>query len=236
MWSLPNIIAMNARAAANRKSISHEAKLKKSVKHPCECCLKPSTVHEKYFDIFSDDAKGVRHLCQKCDEDGRGNEGYFVCDSCGRLMVENYTWEIYRRIDPDSDEVQCLSCAAERHFANPDNWIDPKLVKEVVLAPHNPRLNGNNVPLFNPATGILNVGRCRHVLGVQQPRPQGIKFLENAEFDSTDGQQISGRRLLDIIQELDEPFCPVLDAAYQFAVSIGLYVREKPSAQLRLAA
>lgn len=58
--------------------------------------------------------------------------------------------------------------------------------------------------LFDAATGVLNVARCRHVLGVRQPLPKGIKFLDNAEFDSFDGHQISGRRLLDIIAELDE--------------------------------
>src|ERR1017187_4157397 len=174
MWCLPNIVAMNSRAAANAKKINREAKLKQSVRHPCECCGNPSTHHEKWFDIFSDDAKGVRHLCDGCHESGRGEEGFFDCENCGRLMITNITWERYEIILDGAS--LCLKCAAEQHFADPDNWIDPKLVKEVVLAPHNPRLNGKNVPLFNPATGILNVARCRHVLGVQQPIPQGIKF------------------------------------------------------------
>jgi len=81
------------------------------------------------------------------------------------------------------------------------------------------------LPLFDPATGVLNVARCTHVLSVDQPLPAGIKFVDNAEFDSCDGHQISSRPLLDIIRELDTPFCPVLDAAYQFAVSIGIYTR-----------
>ena len=73
-------------------------------------------------------------------------------------------------------------------------------------------------------------------VGVRQPLPDGIKFLDNAEFDTFDGHQISGRRLHDIIRELDRPFCPVLDAAYQFAVSIGLYARQpKRRAGLRCA-
>jgi hypothetical protein len=73
---------------------------------------------------------------------------------------------------------------------------------------------------------VLNIARRRHVLGVNQPLPAGIKFHDNAEFDSCDGHQISGDDLLDVIKELgSEPFCPVLDAAYQFSVSIGIYLR-----------
>ncbi len=77
----------------------------------------------------------------------------------------------------------------------------------------------------DPKTGVLNVARCRHVLGVEQPLPADIKFVDNFEFDSMDGHQISGGDMLETIRELSIPFCPVLDAAYQFAVSIGLYVR-----------
>jgi hypothetical protein len=149
-------------------------------------------------------------------------------------MVENYTWEYYR-VEIDG-ETLCLKCAAEAYFDDEKNWIDPRFVKEVVLVPHDPSLNGANLPLFSPQTGVLNVARCQHVLGVQQPLPAGIKFAENAEFDSLDGHQISGRRLLDIVTDLDgQPFVPVLDAAYQFAVSIGIYVRaqEQPTAAAR---
>lgn len=218
---------MNARAAANATAINREAKLKKSVKHPCECCGQPSTHHEKWFDIFSNCAKGVRHLCQKCDEDGRGNEGYFVCDSCGRLMVENYTWEIYRHIDPDSDEVQCLSCAAKSYFADDANLIDPKQVKSVVLEP-------GRGELFED--GVLNIAHAPHVLGVKQPVPKGIRFVDNYEFDNTSGRQISGGNMFFDIQQMDRPFFCVCDAGWQFAVSVGIHVREKSTAQLRLAA
>jgi len=83
--------------------------------------------------------------------------------------------------------------------------------------------------LHDPATGVLNIARCEHVLGVNQPLPECIKFAENFEFDSLDGHQISGGNVLETIRSLGEPFCPVLDAAYQFAVSIGLYVRRWPA-------
>jgi hypothetical protein len=228
MWSLPDINRMNANAAAKATKVKREAARKRKPNcERCECFgrKRPADVSFLIYDIFSDDPKDVLHLCQDCvGQSGDPWEGYFTCDGCGRVMVENYTWERYQT-ELDGASL-CLKCAAERFFADEDNWIQPKLVKEVVLAPYNPRLNGENLPLFDPATGVLNVARCQHVLGVRQPLPKGIKFSDNAEFDSMDGHQISGRWLLDIIAELDEPFCPVLDAAYQFAVSIGLYTRQ----------
>ncbi len=48
-------------------------------------------------------------------------------------MVENYTWEIYR-VEREGETV-CLKCAAEAHFSDPENWIDPCEVKYVVLEP-----------------------------------------------------------------------------------------------------
>jgi hypothetical protein len=42
--------------------------------------------------------------------------------------------------------------------------------------------------------------------------------------------------MLDVIRELDQPFVPVLDAAYQFAVSIGIYVRTGGAALQKEAA
>jgi hypothetical protein len=228
MWSLPDINRMNACAAASAAKLRREAKSKN--KQECRRCAifgrdRKADVSFLVYDIFSDDPKSVLHLCENCvGQSGDPWEGYFTCEGCGRVMVENYTWERYQTVLDGAS--LCLKCAAERFFADTDNWIEPKLVKRVVLVPYDPALNGQNLPLFDPATGVLNVARCRHVLGVRQPLPKGIKFLDNAEFDSFDGHQISGLRLLDLIAELDEPFCPVLDAAYQFAVSIGLYTRQ----------
>ena len=219
MWSLPDINSLNARAAANSRQIEREVKLKTSRKHRCECCGKPSSYHEKWFDIFSADPKGVRHLCQSCAEDGRGDEGYFTCDSCQRLMVENYTWERYEK-----DGI-CLSCAAEEYFGDDANLVDPKQVKAVIL-------ERGGEPFKD---GVLNVAHAPHVLGVKQPVPAGIKFVENFEFDSMDGHQISGGDILETLRSLNEPVFVVLDAAYQFAVSIGIYVRI-PAEELKEAA
>jgi len=228
MWSLPDIKRVNAKAAANATKLKREAARKRKPNcERCECSGRkhPANVSFLIYDIFSDDPKDVLHLCHDCvGQSGDPWEGYFTCEACGRVTVENYTWERYQT-ELDGASL-CLKCAAERFFADETNWIEPKLVQEVVLAPYNPRLNGENLTLFDPATGVLNVARCRHVLGVSQPLPKCVKFHDNAEFDSMDGHQISGRRLLDVIAELNQPFVPVLDAAYQFAVSIGLYVRQ----------
>jgi hypothetical protein len=217
MWCLPSLDKINAAAVANKKNYDRQIKLKKSVKHSCECCGQPSTVHEKWYDIFSDDAKGVRHLCQSCAEDGRGDEGYFTCDCCGRLMVENYTWERYEK-----DGI-CLACAAVEYFNNDENLIDPKQVEKVVLEPGKGRL-------FE--SGVLNIAHAPHVLGVKQAVPKGIKFVDNAEFDSMDGHQISGGNMLFDIQQMTQPFYCVCDSGWQFAFSIGLYIREHSTPSL----
>jgi hypothetical protein len=229
MWSLPDIKEMNARKAANVKSFRRQARLRRpSRKHPCECCGKSSTIHLPYYDIFSDDVSGVTHLCAVHDPAMRGDQGFFDCAKCGRRMIENITWELYAVSLNGSDPI-CLKCAAEHYFADKANWIDPAKVKGVVLPNED-----DPAPLF--AGGILNIRRCKHVLGVGQTPPVGIMFHDNAEFDSCDGHQISGRDLLDVIRELHDPFCPVLDAAYQFAVSIGIYVRCSAESELQEAA
>jgi hypothetical protein len=227
MWSLPNIVQMNAHKKLSKPSLARQARMTtRSRKYPCECCGKPSTVHLAYYDIFSDDISGVSHLCERHDPCENGDEGFFECESCGRRMIENITWERYV-VNLDGAQV-CLKCAAEAYFADPENWLDPTKVKAVST-------NSISKTLLSDG-GTLCLSACRHVLGVEQPVPAGIKFHFNAEFDSTDGHQISGFGFLEKIQALKEPFCPVLDAAYQFAVSIGIYVRCSAESQLQEAA
>lgn len=213
MWSLPEIRILNAHARSCAGAYHTEANPPPQHQHKCECCGDKAEVHEKYFDIFSDDAKGVRHLCECCDDTGHGEEGYFRCDCCERLMVENYTWELYR-VELDGQTL-CLTCAAETYFGNTKKLIHPAKVKQVVVE--------RGRPLFR--AGVLNLAAAPHVLGVEQPLPEGIKFVENFEFDSHDGHQISGGNALATIRELRQPFFVALDAGWQFAISVGLYVR-----------
>jgi hypothetical protein len=228
MWSLPDINSLNARAAANAKNLQREVRRKR--KPNCEHwnCNAKAKFSYLVYDIFSADPKGVIHLCESHDgSSGDPLEGYFTCAHCERVMAENYTWELYyTHLD---DQTVCLSCAAEIYFADEQNWIAPATVNQVVLIPKGP-------PLFDSQSGVLNVARCPHVLAVKQPVPAEILFVDNAEFDNCNGHQISGDNLLEVIKRLDQPFCPVLDAAYQFAVSIGIYVRGKKEPVLKSAA
>ena len=221
MWSLPEINSLNLHAKSCATAYDREARFKTSRKHPCEGCGRPSTHHDKYFDIFSDDAKGVRHTCERCYDNGRADEGYFTCGCCGRLMVQNYTWEVYS-VERDG-QTFCLACAAKDYFGHDKNAINPQSVVDVELNP------GSDRPLLKD--GILNLAKAPHALGVKQPVPPGVKFIENFEYDSHSGRQISGGDILETLRSLDKPVFVVLDAAYQFAVSIGLYIREQtPSA------
>jgi hypothetical protein len=217
MWALPDIKSLNARAASNADKLRREAQRKR--KPICEHwdCNGRADESFLWYDIFSDDPKGVIHLCERhVGYSGDPMEGFFNCCDCGRVMIENHTWELYYR-NSESGR-QCLRCAAEEHFQHPDTWINPRDVKDVVLDP-----SSGNVIFAN---GILNLAKCPHVLGVKQPLPAGIEFFDNCEFDSCDGRQISGDKPFEIIRQLrGQPFCPVLDAAYQFAVSIGFYLR-----------
>ncbi len=223
MWCLPDIHAMNARAAANTNKLMRATKRGPSKKQKCEVynCGQPAVESVPWFDIFSDDPKGLNHVC--AEHRGEDVEGFFTCEECERVMIDHITWERYQ-VELHGRTV-CLACAAKLYFADENNWVDPKLVKQVVLERYNPELNGQNVPLFDPQTGVLNIARCRHVLGVKQPEPAGIKYFDNFEFDSEDGHQISGSNVLTVIQGMQEPFCPVLDGAYQFSVSVGIYLR-----------
>jgi hypothetical protein len=224
MWSLPDINQMNAHAAAGAKKLRRQAASKR--KPQCEIygCKHRATDSTLWFDIFSDTPKGVVHTC--AEHSATDDPDLFLCEGCQRVMVDHYTWERYQaNIDGAS---LCLKCAAEAHFQDPENWIDPRAVKQVVLEERG--------PLFDPQTGVLNVARCPHVLGVKQPIPAGIEFFDNSEFDSCSRRQISGEDLLDVIARLDQPFCPVLDAAYQFAVSVGIYVRAADQQPLSKAA
>jgi hypothetical protein len=227
MWSLPDINRLNANAATNARKLRRVAARKRKPQCEIYCCSHRAEHSTVWFDIFSDDPKGVIHTCS--DHGWADDPDLFFCENCERVMVDHYTWERYQ-VELHGDSL-CLRCAAQRHFDLSENWIHPSTVSRVVLEP-------GEGPLFDHETGILNVARCRHVLGVKQPLPAGVVFHDNAEFDSSTGHQISGECLLDVIKRLDQQFCPVLDAGYQFAVSIGLYVRasEKSSEVERAAA
>jgi hypothetical protein len=220
MWSLPDIIRMNA-AAVEEKSKFEQA-LETGIldgeklecewtghNEPCEGELR----HYLWYDIFSDDPKGILTLCEHHDGYyGSPSEGYFECDSCQRVFVDHYTWERY--CIEDEDGIYCLPCYAKWYLQREENWIP--LTDEDIDAVD-----------FDAVRG------ARHLIGVKMPVPKGIKFVNNVEFDSGTGHCISGGEVEELKDTLraqrdagKKRAILILDAAYQFAVSIGVYVDE----------
>ena len=226
MWSLPDINRLNANATMGAAALKRQARRRQKLNCQIHGCSHRATESILWYDIFSADPKGIVHTCP--EHSVEDDPDFFRCENCERVMVEHYTWERYQ-VELHGDSL-CLRCAAQRYFDLPQNWIQPANVNRVVLEP------GDGAPLLDRGTGVLNVSHCRHVLAVKQPFPAGVVFHENAEFDSSTGHQISGKNLLDVIKRLDQPFCPVLNAAYQFAVSIGIYVRDGERQQSKEAA
>lgn len=220
MWSLPDINGMNKRAAASAKAIARAAKTGKlnGKALACEHWQAPgkcdgNVTGEPYYDIFSDDPKGLVSLCKHHREDYSDTpEGYFKCDECNRLMVENYTWEYYRAVV--NGDTLCLNCARTRYLKNNLNWI-------VLKGPL------SQVPFDT-------IRRSPHLIAVGQGCPPELEFIGNAEFDSTSGSQISGDDIRSMLSEAKgnghHRAILILDAAYQFAVSIGVYVDKKEGA------
>ena len=124
MWSLPDIVAMNNAAHENARKLERASRtLKLNRKRlRCDYCEKPAATAHLYYDIFSDDPKGLVALCQEHDDDhGSIPEGYFYCDGCNRLMAGNYTWELYH-VCTDYGQF-CINCYRENDLLDPDNWI-----------------------------------------------------------------------------------------------------------------
>ena len=220
MWSLPDIKRMNAAAKTEAPSLEQQARTgigPDGEKLTCDCAdwgsgdsCSGDVYSQLWYDIFSDDPKGIISLCE--NHEGyycSPTEGYFTCDDCGKVFVENYTWEMYRVDDSHAGETYCLPCAAEHYIADDENWIT---------------LTAKNIK----AVDFERVRKVKHVIGVEMPTPRGIKFFENVEYDSYSGGQISGGNLQEILKEARQAGYKrallILDAAYQFAVSVGVYV------------
>ena len=243
MWSLPDIKRLNDEAAdaANRRQLEKDAEHPQD--HSCTVCEwngeeKPADYSYLTYDIFSDDPKGVIFTCENHDRStGEPIEGYFECGDCLKVLAENYTWERYDIIV--GCERLCLPCALWRYLDDKEHWINPEGVEQVVLDPHSHEEDGWN-RVLDPQTGVLNLAACPHLIAVKQPLPDDLHFVENLEFDSSTGPLLAGfsstyaegvgeNAALRKIRELAEAgyteFIPILDGAYQFSVSIGLYVK-----------
>jgi hypothetical protein len=196
---------MNARKAEHKSDYLQQ--VSEPEEYTCDACDKPAKYAELYFDIFSADPAGVSFACAD-HLDGR-DKGFFICDTCGRRMIENITWERYEIAG------QCLKCAAEAYFNNERNWIQPRAVKKIIKTPRE--------PLFK--NGVLNLFAAPHVLGVEQPVPGGFENVPDgyATYDSMDGHQIDYHDFERQIMHMKEPFLLIMDGAFQFAVRLALY-------------
>jgi hypothetical protein len=222
MWSLPDIVAMNNASHENANRLERASRtLKLNRKRlKCDYCDEPAITADLYYDIFSSDPKGLVARCQEHDDDyGSIPEGYFYCDACNRLMVENYTWELYHACT-DSGQF-CINCYRENELLNPDNWIS---LTDIDIA----------------GVSFKRVRHAKHLIAVGQDTPKGLKFLGNVEFDSISGGRIRGfssaddtpeaglQEIRDLLAQASEDGYKrailILDAGYQFAVSIGVYV------------
>jgi hypothetical protein len=219
MWSLPDIKRMNAEASSQKSKLQKAVRTGKLDGKPLQCEWadhdSPSQCegelrHYLWHDIFGPDPKGILTLCEHHDGYyGSPSEGYFTCGDCGEVFAENYTWELYYHVG-DGD-IYCLPCYAAQVIADEERWIP--LTDEAIK-----RISFNDVR------------KAPHCIGVEMPVPKEIKFVNNVEFDSMDGHCISGggvEELKDTLRDLQTQGVPrallILDAAYQFAVSIGVY-------------
>jgi hypothetical protein len=229
MWSLPDIRALNHQAKLDRATIEMLAKAgvaEDGSKLEClysrdEC---EGQLHTHlYFDIFSDDPKGTVTVCEKHDGYyGSPAEGYFYCDDCGRVFIENYTWELY------SFEGVCLNCYRKSELRNPDNWIDLR--------------NGGIEQLT-----FEQVRKAKHLLAVGQDTPKSLKFIGNAEMDGSTGGELIGfsscastpdsavERLCELLRTAKDRRYKrailILNGGYQFSVSVGVYAERQIKAR-----
>jgi hypothetical protein len=199
---------MNSRAAMSETKRHIAKQLANPASVECDMCSEPSAEVSEWFDIFSDDAKGVTGLCQRhYDDYGPGGESHFLCCECDRLFVNNYTWESYF-VGEDGD-YKCLNCARKAYLADDDHWI------------------ASGTPIK-----MAMVNASPHLIAAGQTTPSDLKFLGNAEFDSMTGKGIYGQNGMGQIAEArakadGKPVVLILDAAYQFAVSVGVYIKKE---------
>lgn len=208
MWSLPNITNLNSTASldSTKQHIKDQMDDPSSVE--CDICGEPSEMVQEWYDIFSDDAKGVAGMCNKHYQDyGMEGESYFTCETCERMFVKNYTWENYFKYS-DEEGMQCINCARKKYLADEDNWIDPDT--EITFD---------------------MVRKAPHLIAHGQRTPLNLEYLGNGEFDNMTGEGIYGNDAMGKLNAArskadGRPVILVMDGAYQFAVSIGLYARK----------
>ena len=222
MWCLPSLSKINEEAARNadkhRRAVETGELEGKRI--CCEYCREQADSIYLWYDIFSEDAKGVLGLCSKhAGYYGSPAEGFFTCDDCGRVFIENYTWELYGVSNDDG--VFCLNCHAKREIETDENWI----------------------PLTDDAIAEIDfddLRRAKHLQAVGQGTPKGLVAVETVEMDSSCGGRLTScstcesgpegalEEIRSILKELQAVGVPrallILSAAFQFSVAVSICV------------
>lgn len=217
MWSLPNIQALNDNAVKEYRASKNKTAKQTLRGQGCMYCEAKATIYYDYYDCFGDIPKGKIFLCDEHDNDfGYSAEGYFHCDGCNKVFIENYTWELYV-VNTDDGSI-CINCAFDREIENMENWItSPEQI---------------NFDMVSRAKHIIPVGSTRH--------ENILKEHGGVTLDNMSGAKVTGFGSTstrdDGLQELRESAATaikkhgscilILDGAYQFAVSIGVYTRK----------
>lgn len=220
MWSLPDIRRLNEEAVRNASKLNKaiETGYLNGIKIKCDWCDKPAEYTYPWYDVFSNVPKGIIGLCEEHDHYfGNPSEGFFTCDDCGKVFITNYTWENYYTDAEDGDRL-CLNCALDRHIEEKEHWITS--LKEI---------------------NWEKVRTSPHVIPVKGKHWQEhLEFIGNVELDIYTGAKITGfsstssrkdglNDLRDLVKQalIGHRKCIlIMDATYQFAVSIGVYVKK----------
>jgi len=217
MWSLPDIRRLNDEAVVKYEQNKKKTEKQLCCRQHCDFCDKKANHALEYYDIFSDFPKGHVFMCKECiDKYGDIPEGNFYCDDCQRLHIENYTWENYVTFDLNTDEALCLNCAFDREIKKDQNWITSS--DEVTWS---------------------RVRSSKHLIPVKGNHwEKHMEFIGNTEFDSMTGGKLTGfsscstiddglqdlRKIVNEALTKAERCILILDAGYQFSVSIGVYI------------
>lgn len=245
MWSLPDIVRLNDAAAEAAKTKTYEQQAANPQEHQCLVCEwqgqeTPADYGYVIHNVFGPHPDEAVFVCE--DHDGTTGsplEGYFSCAQCEKYFAENITWEKYNTIV--NGEEFCLPCALQSYIAHAPNWIPLNEVESVVIDAEAARdaYDDEDSPVFDPSTGAVNLALARHLIGVKMPVPDSILFERNVEMDSSTGQMLassmstygpgaSENAMLRELQELHAQgytkVLVILDAAYQFSVSLGIYL------------
>lgn len=220
MWSLPNIKGINKKAAEDAEKLFKAVKtgILDGIRIKCDWCDKLAEHIYPWYDIFSNDPKGIIGLCEEHDYYyGSPSEGYFCCSECDKVFIENYTWELYYKCTEDG-EILCLNCYFDKEIKNKENWISS--AKEITWE---------------------KVSVSKHLIPVSSSYwKKHIRFIGNVEFDNITGEKVTGfsstssrddglnklKEFVDLALAENEQCILILDGTFQFAVSIGVYVRK----------